>query len=53
MRTISDNIEGLSASVSETTQSVAQVEHVSTSVAAQADQLRQTIDELPDEVAAA
>jgi len=39
--------------LSETTQSAAQVEHVSTSVSDQADQLRQTIDEFLDKVAAA
>ncbi len=52
-RTVSDNMEGLSASVSETTQSAAQVEHASTSVAEQADELRKTVDKFLENVAAA
>ncbi|MEM8744204.1 MAG: methyl-accepting chemotaxis protein [Pseudomonadota bacterium] len=52
-RSVSDNMDGLSASVSETTQSAAQVEHASTSVAEQADQLRKTVDDFLEKVAAA
>jgi len=52
-RSVSDNIEGLSASVSETRQSAAQVEHASMGVADQADQLRKTVDEFLEKVAAA
>ncbi|MDA7947115.1 MAG: methyl-accepting chemotaxis protein [Hyphomicrobiaceae bacterium] len=52
-RAVSENMDGLSASVSETTQSAAQVEHASTSVAEQADQLRKTVDDFLEKVAAA
>ncbi|MGD9868158.1 MAG: methyl-accepting chemotaxis protein [Hyphomicrobiales bacterium] len=52
-RSASQNMQGLSASVSETTQSVNQVEHASASVARQAEELRQTIDRFLNEMAAA
>jgi methyl-accepting chemotaxis protein len=44
---------GLSASVSETTQSAAQVEHASVSVASQAEELNRTVDEFLEKVVAA
>ncbi len=52
-RTVSDNMAGLSASVSETTQSAAQVEHASVSVAGQADELHHAVDKFLEKVAAA
>jgi methyl-accepting chemotaxis protein len=52
-RTVSDNMAGLSASVSETTQSAAQVEHASVSVASQAEELNRTVDEFLEKVVAA
>lgn len=52
-KTASQNMAGLSASVSETTQSVAQVEHASATVASQADQLRNAVDNFLKDVTAA
>jgi len=52
-RMVSDTMGGLSASVSETTQSAAQVENASSSVAKQADELRKTVDDFLEKVAAA
>ncbi len=52
-RTVSDTMAGLSASVSETTQSAAQVEHASISVASQADELHNAVDKFLEKVAAA
>ncbi len=51
--TTTQNMQGLCAAVSETTQSAAQVDQVSQSVAEQAEQLQTTIDRFLTEVAAA
>lgn len=52
-RSVTDNMEGLSASVSKTTQSAAQVEHTSSSVSDQAEDLRKVVDKFLKNVAAA
>ncbi|MDH3580342.1 MAG: methyl-accepting chemotaxis protein [Hyphomicrobiales bacterium] len=52
-KTASQNMAGLRASVSETTQSVAQVENASATVAGQADQLRKAVDKFLTDVTAA